>query len=236
MPFDVAVFVADTQHLTQGEVGSYFLLLAYQWAHGGKPIPGDWRSIRSICRIRDQRSSKVERVLAMFEKVEGGYSHPRVLKDLERLDVRYGTIKAKRKNASGGDAKTRPAGTERRKKNQGDTAQSTKIDSRVPNGNPNLNRENPLSMKEKEPASPVFTLPPKRELLARQMGVWRNGTVDLAEYRRRGYREGSPSWAILFPSATLSASSDASERVERACPTEGVSHPSSSLEVAGTAA
>lgn len=90
MPFEVAAFLADTQHLTTFERGAYLLLLCYQWQHNGEPIPDDEKAIRSITGLGRERFSKLRRVLKLFQRGLDGYWHPRVLKDLERLRKKYG--------------------------------------------------------------------------------------------------------------------------------------------------
>lgn len=71
MPFYVADFLADTTHLSQGEVGAYVLLLMAMWRAGGRLSLEDAKLARiARCGPKAWTSTR-ETVLAFFEVEDG---------------------------------------------------------------------------------------------------------------------------------------------------------------------
>jgi 5-methylcytosine-specific restriction endonuclease McrA len=71
MPFYVADYLADTQHLNTEEHGAYLLLLFYHWGHGS--VPSNPKFICRITRLHPSRFARVwEALKPFFVLQEGG--------------------------------------------------------------------------------------------------------------------------------------------------------------------
>lgn len=84
MPFYVADYYRDTEHLTTEQHGAYFLLIMAAWSRGGS-LPNDARQLASICRMTKFSWQKSENILRTFFEISDGFwTHRRVVRELER--------------------------------------------------------------------------------------------------------------------------------------------------------
>ena len=84
MPFYVADYLKDTQHLSTLEHGAYFKLILHAWTHDGV-IPGDYiRLARVVGMTPKEWRKSADILLEFFVTCEGGYSHSRVERELAR--------------------------------------------------------------------------------------------------------------------------------------------------------
>lgn len=95
--FNVGDYLADTLHFTSLQHGIYILLLLHAYKHGGQ-IPGSPAELARIARIENNFTRRLMApVLGLFERHPmGGYSHKRVLQELEHAK----TISAMGKHAA----------------------------------------------------------------------------------------------------------------------------------------
>lgn len=84
MPFYVADYVADTQHLSTIEHGAYLLLIMHYWRCGG--LPSDERQLQRICRMTTREWAASRDTLAAF--FEDGWRHGRIEKEREKAAVK----------------------------------------------------------------------------------------------------------------------------------------------------
>lgn len=84
MPFYVADYLKDTQHLSTLEHGAYFKLILHAWTHDGV-IPADPIRLARVTGLtpKEWRSS-ADILLEFFDVCEGGYAHHRVERELVR--------------------------------------------------------------------------------------------------------------------------------------------------------
>jgi uncharacterized protein YdaU (DUF1376 family) len=75
MPWYVADFVADTQHLDAAQTGAYLMLLGHYWQTGGK-LPQDDASLARISRMTAAQWRKARPLLEPF--FQDGWKHKRV--------------------------------------------------------------------------------------------------------------------------------------------------------------
>lgn len=79
-----ADFLADTQHLSREDLGSYILLIGAYWRKG-EPLPDDDASLRRICRVEEALWPDVRRTLAALFTVEAGlWCHKRIESELAK--------------------------------------------------------------------------------------------------------------------------------------------------------
>jgi uncharacterized protein YdaU (DUF1376 family) len=82
MPFYVADYLADTQHLSTKEHGAYVLLICHYWQHGG--LPKDDRTLAIITRLslHEFRTIKGK----MNELFCDGWTHKRIDAEIARAE------------------------------------------------------------------------------------------------------------------------------------------------------
>lgn len=102
MPFFIADYLADTQHLNTEQHGAYVLLLFAAWSRGGS-LPDNDDVLRVITRL-DVRSWKKHRpVLAEFFTIEDGkWVQKRLAEEMDRA-----ITTARRRSAAGANCASR---------------------------------------------------------------------------------------------------------------------------------
>jgi uncharacterized protein YdaU (DUF1376 family) len=106
MPFYVADYLADTQHLNNAEHGAYLLLMFYQWQHGA--IPDDPELMARIARVQMQnfagglhmQNSEWDRIWRVlkphFRLAKDGFIQGRLASEMEKAAA----ISGKRREAA----------------------------------------------------------------------------------------------------------------------------------------
>lgn len=117
MPMYWADYLADTQHLTAEEHGTYILLIATYWRRGS-PLPDDDKFLANVAKTNRQRWAQLRKSIGPLFIIRGGaWEHKRleieILKSSERLNS------ARANGRAGGLAKSKlvtVTTTEERKK------------------------------------------------------------------------------------------------------------------------
>lgn len=78
MPWYVADFVADTQHLDSSLTGAYMLLIGHYWLRGG--LPADDAALARIARMSPQEWRKARATIQAF--FHDGWKHKRIDEEL----------------------------------------------------------------------------------------------------------------------------------------------------------
>lgn len=144
MPFYIADYLADTQHLSTEEHGAYVLLLMAAWMRGGM-LPADDGQLMRICRCDKQAWKRVKPVLTeFFDITPESWTQPRLLGEYEHA------MKVNESQRINGKKGGRPA----KNKTQPQTQQKpTGFDSDNPNHNPN---ETPTQTQSPTPTPTVM--------------------------------------------------------------------------------
>lgn len=83
IPLCVEHYMSDTGPLTTIEHGAYLLLIMQAWMRGGL-LPDDNDRLRAMTRMDLKAWNRSrETIMALFRKVEGGYRHKRIDRDME---------------------------------------------------------------------------------------------------------------------------------------------------------
>lgn len=102
MPFYIADYLADTQHLNTEQHGAYVLLLFASWARGGS-LPDNDDVLRVITKLEARSWKKHRPVLAeFFEIAEGKWVQKRLAREMDRA-----TTTARRRSAAGANGASR---------------------------------------------------------------------------------------------------------------------------------
>lgn len=101
MPVFVDAMLADTLHLTRGELGAYHLILYATWRNNGEPLEDDGDRMARICRATPAEWRKIRDVLAPFFDLGGGTWRQK------RLEKEWGYVvdrasRARRNGQTGG--------------------------------------------------------------------------------------------------------------------------------------
>lgn len=84
MPLYWADLLADTQHLSRGDLGSYMLLIGSYWRRGGPLVDDDEELSRMArCDAADWPKTR-QKLVAMFQVKEGYWWHKRVEEELAK--------------------------------------------------------------------------------------------------------------------------------------------------------
>lgn len=102
MPFFIADYLADTQHLNTEQHGAYVLLLFAAWSRGGT-LPDNDEVLRVITRLDVRAWKKHRPVLAEFFTIEDGkWVQKRLAEEMDRA-----ITTARRRSAAGANGASR---------------------------------------------------------------------------------------------------------------------------------
>jgi uncharacterized protein YdaU (DUF1376 family) len=83
MPFYVADWLGDTEHLTASESGGYINLISHYWKHGGLPFTEAEIARLSRMSEREWKHSR-DRLAAFFQP---GWKHKRIEVELAKCEA-----------------------------------------------------------------------------------------------------------------------------------------------------
>ena len=100
MPLWIGAYLADTQHLTRGEHGAYFLLMMAYWRNKG-PLQDDDKRLSSIVKASPKEWKELRPVLVEFFKVaDGTWRQKRIDAELAGANDRQDAVQRKAKEAA----------------------------------------------------------------------------------------------------------------------------------------